>query len=74
MAKAYGYAARKKEAYKSSRLLLSNWDVRGLSLEPTMESMEGGSIGQVTDTQPCTGDLESDTEKVRKTIFPMISF
>ena len=65
MAKAYGYTARKRAAYKSSKLFLSNWDVRGFVLEPNTEIVDEDGNTSLADTEPCTGDLNTDTDKVK---------
>ena len=50
-----------------AQLYVSSWDVRGFTLEPSMEGLELPVEGQ-EDTEGCTGDQLADTEKA--TILP----
>ena len=52
------------------QLYVSSWDVRGFTLEPSMERLELPPEGQ-EDTEGCTGDQLTDTEKA--TILPTTS-
>jgi hypothetical protein len=43
---------------------LSNWDLRGFTLETNMDNLEDNSKSIMMDTEPVTGDPLADTEKV----------
>ena len=44
---------------------MSNWDVRGFTLETNMDNLENSSKNLMMDTEPVTGDHLADTEKVK---------
>ena len=44
---------------------MSNWDLRGFTLETNMDNLENNSKSLMMDTEPVTGDQLADTEKVR---------
>ena len=49
----------------SLKLYMSNWDVRGFTLETNMDNLENSSKNLMMDTEPVTGDHLADTEKVK---------
>ena len=53
---------------------MSNWDVRGFTLEANMDSLDNNSRSLMMDTEPCTGDQLADAEKVWvPNLYPIIS-
>ena len=59
--KAYGYAAKKREVYKTNKLCVSGWDLRGFTF--TEGGREAAGEDDLLDCSPCSGNQQKDAEK-----------